>query len=258
MSRAALSLSTVNRAPAEPLFRVLAQTLAPVLRVFTRQDWRDGDKLPRSGPIIVVVNHISNFDPVALGHFLIWHGRWPRTLAKSELWHIPVIGWLAESLGQIPVERRTARARESIATAAAALARGECVVIYPEGTITGDPDGWPMTGRPGAARLALETGCQVIPIGQWGAHEVMPGRRVMFPRLLPRRTMGVMVGDPVDLSDLLEASDSPTAAAEASLRIMDAITALVGQLRGETPPTERYDLRAGRRLPRDWAGEVVL
>ena len=114
-----------------------------------------------------------------------------------------------------------------------------------------------MTGRPGAARLALETGCPVIPIGQWGAHQVMPGRRVRFPRFVPRRTIGMLVGDPVDLSDLMEASDSPTAAAEASLRIMDAITALVGQLRDEAPPSERYDLRAGRRLPRDWAGEVV-
>ena len=51
-----------------------------------------------TGGIIVVSNHISNFDPVALGHFLIWHGRWPRTLAKSELWQVPVIGWLAAAL----------------------------------------------------------------------------------------------------------------------------------------------------------------
>jgi len=257
MSRAALSLATVNRTPTEPVFKVLARTLAPVLRVFTRQDWRGGDKVPRTGPVIVVANHISNFDPIALGHFLVWHGRWPRTLAKSELWHIPVIGWLARSLGQIPVERRSIRARESLDAATAALNRGECVVIYPEGTITADPDGWPMTGRPGTARLALETGVDVLPIGQWGAQRVMPGRRASFPRLLPRATMHIVAGDPVDLSDLLEARDSPTAAAEASLRIMDAIAGLVGELRGEAPPAERYDLRAGRRLPRDWAGEAV-
>ncbi len=257
MSRAALSLSAANDAPAEPLFRALAQVAGPVLRVVTKQDWRDGDKLPRTGPVIVVTNHISNFDPVALGHFLIWHGRWPRALAKSELWHLPVVGWLARSLAQIPVERRTPRAGESLAAAAAALARGECVVIYPEGTITADPDGWPMTGHPGAARLALQTGVPVVPIGQWGPHLVMPGRRASVPRLLPRSTMHVLVGDPVDLGDLYDASDSPTAAAEGSLRIMDAITALVGELRQETPPKERYDRRAGKRIPRDWAGEVV-
>ncbi|MFT3861344.1 MAG: lysophospholipid acyltransferase family protein [Micropruina sp.] len=256
MSRAALSLATVNRSPAEPLFRALASTIAPILRLFTRQDWRGGDKVPRTGGVIVVANHISNFDPVVLAHFLVWHGRWPRALAKSELWRVPVVGWLARSLGQIPVERRTARALESLKAAASALARGECVVIYPEGTITRDPDGWPMTGRLGAGRLALETGCQVLPIGQWGAQEVMPGRHLVFPRLLPRRTMQVLVGDPVDLTDLREARDSPSAAAEASLRIMDAVTALVGELRGEAPPADRYDLRAGRRLPRDWAGEV--
>lgn len=256
MSRAALSLSAANDAPAEPLFRTLAGVVGPVLRVVTKQDWRGGEKLPRAGAVIVVTNHISNFDPVALGHFLIWHGRWPRALAKSELWHLPVVGWLARSLAQIPVERRTPRAGESLAAAAEALARGECVVIYPEGTITADPDTWPMTGRAGTARLALETGAPVIPIGQWGAHQVMPGKKVVFPRLLPRRTMQILVGDPVPLDDLREAHDSPTAAAEASVRIMDAITALVGQLREQTPPSGRYDLRSGRRLPRDWASEA--
>lgn len=257
MSRAELSLATVNRAPSERLFRVLARTIAPLMRAITRQDWRGGDKVPRTGGVIVVANHISNFDPVALGHFLIWHGRWPRALAKSELWQVPVVGWLARSLGQIPVQRRTARAGESLTAAAAALARGECVVIYPEGTITRDPDGWPMTGRPGAARLALETGYPVLPIGQWGAQEVMPGPGVAWPRLLPPHTMHIKAGDMVDLTDLREARDAPTAAAEASLRIMDAISTLVGEVRGEAPPAERYDLRAGRRLPRDWAGEAV-
>ena len=48
-------------------------------------------------------------------------------------------------------------------------AAGECVVVYPEGTITRDPRPWPMTGKSGAARIALETGCPVIPVGQWGA-----------------------------------------------------------------------------------------
>lgn len=257
MTRAALPLSRANPTPAEPLFRTLAQVVGPALRVVTKQDWRDGDKLPRTGAVIVVTNHVSNFDPVALGHFLIWHGRWPRALAKRELWHLPVVGWLARSLAQIPVERRTPRARESLAAAADALARGECVVIYPEGTITADPEGWPMTGHPGAARLALQTGAPVVPIGQWGAQRVMAGRGASVPRLLPRSTMQVLVGDPVDLGDLYDASESPTAAAEASMRIMDAISVLVGELRGRTPPADRYDRRAGKRIPRDWAGEVV-
>ncbi|MFT4216378.1 MAG: lysophospholipid acyltransferase family protein [Micropruina sp.] len=257
MSRAALPLSAVNDAPAEPLFRTLAQVVAPVLRVVTKQDWRDGEKLPRTGPVIVVTNHLSNFDAFALGHFLIWHGRWPRALAKSELWQVPVVGWLARSLAQIPVERRTPRAAESLTAAAEALARGECVVIFPEGTITADPDRWPMTGHPGAARLAFQTGAPVVPIAHWGAHQVMPNRRASMPRLLPRATIRVLVGDPVDLCDLYDASDSPTAAAEGSLRIMDAITALIGELRQETPPKDRYDRRAGKRIPRDWAGDVV-
>ena len=52
--------------------------------------------------------------------------------------------------------------------AVAAVRKGECVVVYPEGTLTRDPAQWPMTGKSGAARIALETGCPVIPVGQWG------------------------------------------------------------------------------------------
>ena len=68
------------------------------------------------------------------------------------------------------------------------------------------------------------------------------------------------IGNPADKRNVAgseKASARPTAAAEASLRIMDAISTLVGEVRGEAPPAERYDLRAGRRLPRDWAGEAV-
>lgn len=255
-SRAVLPLSAVNRAPAEPLFRGLAHTVAPLLRLFTKQDWRNGDKLPREGGIIVVTNHISHFDPLAIGHFLIWHGRWPRAMAKADLWRVPVIGHLARALGQIPVERNTVRAKDSLVKAEEALARGECLVIYPEGTVTADPDTWPMTARPGAARLAFKTGCPVIPIAQWGANYVMPGKTTPWPRLLPRKTMQLIVGDPVKLDDLAEAADNPTAVAEAGVRIMDALTALLAELRGMPAPADRYDIRVGRRLPRDWASET--
>ena len=57
-----------------------------------------------------------------------------------------------------------------------ALARGCCVIVYPEGTATRDPDLWPMVGKTGAARLALTTGAPVIPIAHWGAQEILPLR----------------------------------------------------------------------------------
>ena len=121
-----------------------------------------------------------------------------------------------------------------------AVDQGRAVVIYPEGTITRDPDLWPMAGKTGAARIALRTGCPVVPIGQWGAQELMYGLRIHFPKLLPRKTLRLLVGDPVDLDDLRDEPLSAATLAAATDRIMDAITALVAELRQQPPPPERF------------------
>jgi 1-acyl-sn-glycerol-3-phosphate acyltransferase len=115
--------------------------------------------------------------------------------------------------------------------------------VYPEGTITKDPDGWPMRGKTGAARIALETGCPVIPIGQWGAQEILPAYTAKF-HAIPRRTARYKVGDPVDLSDLQGKPITNDLLQEATERIMAAISVLVAELRGETPPTVRFDPRS--------------
>ena len=116
---------------------------------------------------------------------------------------------------QIPVQRESAQSKDALIAAARAIKEGRAVVIYPEGTITRDPDLWPMRGKTGAARLAFTTGCRVVPIGQWGAQELMPGRAPSFPRLLPRKTLRVAAGDPIPLNDLHE---KPSHTARASLR----------------------------------------
>jgi 1-acyl-sn-glycerol-3-phosphate acyltransferase len=248
-SRARLPLRVANPTPVQPAYRRLVRFGAWLMRLLTDQDWDDAAGLPRSGGVIVVSNHISNFDPPALAHYLVWHGRWPRALGKSDLWKVPVIGWLARATGQIPVERGTERAKDALVHARAALDAGELIVIYPEGTITADPDTWPMTARPGAARLALSSGYPVVPVGQWGAHLVMPGKKPVRPRFRPRRTMAFRSGAPVDLSDLAGRTDDD-AVALASARITEAVTALVAQLRGQDAPADVYDIRVGRRVPR--------
>lgn len=248
-NHALMPLRKANPSPVQPTYRRLALVGGWILRRLTRQDWGPADNLPASGGILVVANHISNFDPPALAHYLIWNGRWPRALGKVDIFKVPLLGSLARGCGQIPVERNTSRAADSLIHAAEALAAGECVLIYPEGTITADPDTWPMTARAGAARLALKTGCTVIPVGQWGANEVMPGKTLVWPRLFPRKTMRIRVGPPVDLSDLAGRTDS-AAVVEAGARIMDAITEIVAGIRGEPAPDERYDMRVGRRVPR--------
>jgi 1-acyl-sn-glycerol-3-phosphate acyltransferase len=117
------------------------------------------------------------------------------------------------------------------------------VIVYPEGTITRDPDLWPMAGKTGAARICLQTGCPVIPIGQWGVQEIMYGTKIGFPELLPRKTLRLKAGDPVELDDLRGRPVTSAVLTEATNRIMDEITALVADLRGGIPP-ERYDPRA--------------
>lgn len=216
-------------------------------------DWDDASNLPADGPVIVVSNHISDFDPIALAQYLIWNGRWPRALGKSDLWKIPAIGHLARATGQIPVERNTERAKDALVHAKEALSAGECVVIYPEGTITADPQTWPMTARPGAARLALSTGAPVVPVAQWGANLVMPGKKPTWPRLWPRKTMIMRCGAPIDLHDLGDADD-PEAVRRASLRIMAALNAGLADIRGEEPPEMVFDIRVGHRVQRAQEG----
>lgn len=224
-------------------YAVVAGIVRPVLTVSTKRDWIDGDKVPATGGCVVVMNHISHIDPLALGHFLYDHGRLVRYLAKEAIFRTPVLKTIAAGAGQIPVYRETDRAGGAFDAAVAAVEAGECVGIYPEGTITKDPEGWPMRGKTGAARIALATGAPVIPIGQWGAQEVLPAYTAR-PHVVPRRTTHYKVGDPVDLSDLLEAPLTAEVLHEATDRIMAAITALVEDLRGETAPAVRFDPKA--------------
>lgn len=211
-----------------------------------RLDWGPATHLPATGGVIVVPNHVSNADPVVVAHYLVWNGRWPRFLAKEELWRMPVISRIVAGTGQIPVRRGAADASAPLAVAQAALAAGECVLVYPEGTITTDPDGWPMTAHTGAARLALATGCPIVPIGQWGAQKLLGGKRPAWPRLVPRPTLSLRTGPPVPASDL--DPDDPASVAELGRRTMAALTALVAGIRGVEAPPERFDPRIERRV----------
>lgn len=245
---ARLPMRRVISEPAEPVLRVTVWILTGLLRVLTQQDWRGRDRIPATGGVLFAVNHISNFDPLVVGHFLTWAGRWPRFLAKDGIFRAPVLGWVARRSGQIEVRRGTPEAALAIDAAVRAVGEGRGVTVYPEGTITADPLTWPMTGRTGAARIALTADCPVVPVGQWGAQEVMPGRKPTWPRLFPRKTMHVLAGAPVPLDDLRALPMDQAVLAEATERILDAITALVAELRQESPPPGRWDTASGRRV----------
>jgi 1-acyl-sn-glycerol-3-phosphate acyltransferase len=224
-------------------YRFAVALLWPFMRVSVRWDIEGADRLTDDdGGVVVSPNHLSWFDPLVVAYALWQADRPPRFLGKEAVFRVPVFGRIIRNAGQIPVYRETADAASAIRDALAALDAGECVVVYPEGTITRDPDLWPMSAKTGAVRLALMSGRPLFPMAQWGSHEVMGPYRKEF-RILPRKTMHVRVGPPVDLSDLAGQDPSAQALAEATERLMDAITALLADLRQEPAPATRMVFR---------------
>lgn len=221
-------------------YDIAAAALRPAMAALTKRDWRGAENLPREGGFIAVTNHLSYFDPVAVGLFIHDQGRAARFLAKASLFGIPLVGRFLRSAGQIPVHREKRTAGDALDEACLAIDRGECVVVYPEGTITRDPQLWPMVGKTGAIRIALRTGCEIVPIAQWGAHEVlMPYAK--FPRLLPRKTMRMLAGPAIDLSAYRGLRPTPTVLKKATGELMETLTRLVATLRSELPPAVRFD-----------------
>ena len=217
------------------------------IHLFTKDEWQGAEHLPDDGGFIVCANHISHADPMAVARFLYDNGHPPYFLAKESLFRIPVIGTALKYAQQIPVHRDTTEAAEAYSTAVAMVRAGNCVVVMPESTITRDPDKWPMTGKTGAARIALETGRPVIPLAQWGAQNVRHRDRAAG---LLRVTTHMRAGAPVPLDDLRGRPIDMGVLREATSRILDAITAELETVRGETAPEGRWDLHAAQRLPR--------
>jgi len=212
----------------------------PTLLATTKPEWEGAEKIPETGGAILALNHVSHIDPLTAAHITWDYGRQSRYLAKSGLFKNRVADYFLRSAGQIPVDRGAGAG--ALDEAIAAVKKGELVVVYVEGSITKDPAGWPMKGKTGAARIALATGAPVIPVGQWGAQQLLPAYSAK-PNLKGRKTVRMKVGDPVDLKDLEVQEHTPAVIAEATDRIMKAIVGLVADVRGEEPPAELFDPR---------------
>ena len=220
-------------------FRFAVVVIKPILLVFTRRDWRGTENVPRSGGVIIAVNHVSHADPFTIAHYLLGVRRWARFLAKSELWNVFFVRRVVAGAHQIPVHRRTSDASLALKDAVDALEAGECVVVYPEGTTTKDPTYWPMVPKTGVARLALLTGVPVVPVAQWGPQEIFGQDRKLH--LLPRHDVRIVAGPPVDLSEYAGQPLSPDVLRSATATIMAAVRDLLGELRGEAPPATVWD-----------------
>jgi 1-acyl-sn-glycerol-3-phosphate acyltransferase len=223
-------------------YRLVIVPVRPFLRMSTKHEWGAQDKIPASGGCIIAANHVSKIDPMTLGYYILESGRTPKYLAKSSLFEKPLIKHIFIGAKQIPVYRGTADAAGALSAAVDAVNLGDCLLIYPEGTATRDPDCWPMRARTGVARLALTTGAPVIPVAQWGPQELWPYRSKL-PRIFPRKRVQVLAGDPVDLTAYAGTPVTVEVLREVTDLIMARITEQLIELRGGQPPAVAYDPR---------------
>lgn len=223
--------------------------LRPLLRLLAPPTWIGTEHLPAHGGAIVCGNHCGPWDALALGHLLQAGGVPPRFMAKAELFEKPVLGTLLRHSGQIPVARGTDRTGEAVARVRAALQRGEIVVMFPEGTYTRDPDGWPMTARTGAARIAIEEQVPLIPVVCWDSRQVWPPRG-RGPRLHPRAHLTLQVGLPIDARQR-EHERTHDAAARETEHLMDTLTMMLARIRHAAPPAHMHDPRRDASRPEE-------
>ena len=225
----------------------------PLIRAIMKRDWHGQEHLPRDGGMILAANHLSYADWAAVALFTYEAGRYPAFLIKQSMFDVKGLGAFLRACGQFPVNRGQADAALVLRDAEQGIRSGECLVIYPEGTATRDPELWPMVAKTGVARLALATGAPVIPLAHWGAQEILPYGTTKL-HLVPRRTVRMLAGPAVDLSAYQGQPMTRDVLRGATNAVMSDITALLAQLRGEPPPAAPYDPAAARRAGRQEAG----
>jgi len=225
-------------------FWPIAGITLPLMNLVSRLTVIDAEKLPATGAFVLTPNHITEIDPIIVG-WAVWRiGRAPRFLAKESLFRVPALGGILRVTGQVPVQRAGGGSGAGVPLdqAQRLVEEGHGLIVYPEGSLTRDPDTWPMRGKSGAVRIALEHGIPIIPAAHWGAQGLMSryGRSI---HVFPRAKIRIRFGDPVDLDEFRgRPLDGPTLTA-ATEKVMAAITSLLEDLRGEKAPAERWNPR---------------
>jgi len=192
------------------LYWTLRAILVPFFLLYFRLQRVGREHLPRSGPLLLASNHRSFLDPFVIGTLV---KRPVYYMAKRELFEKRWQAWALNALGAFPVDRG-AGDQDAMATARAILARGDCVVVFPEGTRTRPgPLGSP---RRGVGRLALETGAPVAPVAVIGSDAVRRGWRIR-----PRKVR-IRVGQPLLFGTVEHCS--PTLAAGVTERVWACVS----------------------------------
>lgn len=222
--------------------KLVALIVRPIVRLMFKVEAEGIEKLPKQGAYILTPNHATNVDALAVAYFIYVHlRRAPHFLTKEGLFKIPVVGSILLSAGQIPVFRKGGqRNDDSLRIAYAYLAKGHSICVFPEGTLTREPNMWPMRGKTGAVRLALESGVPVYPVGHWGSEQVLSRYSSKFRPAFWKKVR-FLVGEEIDLSQYRKKQLSPAELNEATEKVMRSITALVEELRGEKAPGELWN-----------------
>ena len=225
------------------VFWPLAGIVVPLFGLLAKVQVEGAENLPREGAYVVAPNHYTEIDPLVVS-VAVWRaGRAPRFMAKESLFKVPVLGWALRATGMVPVARSSssASARQTLDASELLVEHGRGVIVYPEGTLTRDPDMWPMRGKTGAVRLALEADIPLIPMAQWGTQAIM-GRYAKKISLWPlRKPVRVVFGPPVDIAEFRGKQLSPAALNGATTLLMNDIARLLEGIRGEKAPVERWD-----------------
>lgn len=211
------------------VYRLIRLLIAvPVIRLLVRPRVRGIVHVPRTGPVILVANHLSLADPVLLSTVVT---RPISYVVKSEYFTAPgVLGRISEafflSLHQVPVDRSGGSAADSaLATARTLLEAGEVFGIFPEGTRS--PDGLLHRGRTGVARVALATGAPVVPVGLVGTDRVLAPHSARLRLSSPE----IRFGAPVVFAP--ETDPDRERLREVTEQLMAAVAALSGQERSD-------------------------
>jgi 1-acyl-sn-glycerol-3-phosphate acyltransferase len=216
----------------EPWYQFAVFGLRPPVTFWFNWRFEGMEHVPPEGPALIAANHISYFDPLAHAYFLVKAHRIPRYLAKSELYENWFLKRLLEGAHQIKVYRGTGDSAP-LENGKKALADGECVVIYPESTVTTNPDFSPMKGKTGIARLTLSTNVPVLPIAVWGSQHVW--QRDGARSLKFGRPIWLKAGPPLDFSEYSESAKDEATFRTVTDHVMDELTGLVEDLRSRYP-----------------------
>jgi 1-acyl-sn-glycerol-3-phosphate acyltransferase len=229
----------------EPNFvtRIVANILGFFVRLMFRIEVKGLENLPKSGAYVLAANHVTYLDALAVAYMVYFKARrTPHFLAKGNLFKAPIIGDILIACEQVPVYRGGHSNREPMDAAHAILDAGRVITIYPEGTLTREPNGWPMRGKIGAIKMALEKDVPFIPMAQWGTEKILPTYSKRF-RPNPFHPVRMVIGEELDLSKYRGRKLSNAEFAEANELAMKAITRLTEQLRGAKAPETLFDPR---------------